>query len=68
MSFGDYLYVIAIVLFSFMTFTIIRNNFLSKFDEQERRKDLIDEYEDDYISNKQNDESKSEPKSESEKD
>jgi hypothetical protein len=33
-----------------MTFTIIRNNFLSKFDEQERRKDLIDEYEDDYVS------------------
>jgi len=52
MSFGDYLYIIAIILFSFMTFTIIRNNFLSKFDEQERRKDLIDEYEDDYISDK----------------
>ena len=50
MSFGDYLYIIAIILFSFMTFTIIRNNFLSKFDEQERRKDLIDEYEDDYVS------------------
>ena len=68
MSFGDYLYVIAIVLFSFMTFTIVKNNFLSKFDDQERRKDLIDEYEDDYVSDKQNDESKSEPKSESEKD
>jgi len=52
MSFGDYLYIIAIILFSFMTFTIIRNNFLSKFDEQERRKDLVDEYEDDYISDK----------------
>ncbi len=50
MSFGDYLYIIVIILFSFMTFTIIRNNFLSKFDEQERRKDLIDEYEDDYVS------------------
>ena len=52
MSFGDYLYIIAIILFSFMTFTIIRNNFLSKFDEEERRKDLVDEYEDDYVSNK----------------
>ena len=52
MSFGDYLYIIAIILFSFMTFTIIRNNFLSKFDEQERRKDLVDEYEDDYVSDK----------------
>ena len=52
MSFWDYLYIIAIILFSFMTFTIIRNNFLSKFDEQERRKDLIDEYEDDYVLDK----------------
>ena len=52
MSFGDYLYIIVIILFSFMTFTIIRNNFLSKFDEEERRKDLIDEYEDDYVSDK----------------
>ena len=52
MSLGDYLYIIAIIIFSFMTFTIIRNNFLSKFDEQERRKDLIDEYEDDYVSDK----------------
>jgi len=50
MSFGDYLYIIAIILFSLMTFTIIRNNFLSKFDEKERRKDLVDEYEDDYVS------------------
>ena len=52
MSFGDYLYIVVVVLFSFMTFTIIRNNFLSKFDEKERRKDLIDEYEDDYVLDK----------------
>ena len=52
MSFGDIIYIIAIFLFAFMTFTIIRNNFLSKFDDQERRKDLIDEYEDDYVSDK----------------
>jgi hypothetical protein len=52
MSFGDYLYIIAIILFAFMTFTIIRNNFLSKFDDKERRKDLIDEYEDDYVLDK----------------
>ena len=52
MSFGDYLYIVVIILFSFMTFTIIRNNFLSKFDEQERRKDLVDEYEDDYVLDK----------------
>jgi len=52
MSFGDYLYIVAIILFSWMTFTIIRNNFLSKFDDQERRKDLVDEYEDEYVSDK----------------
>ena len=50
MSIGDILYIIAIIMFAFMTFTIIRNNFLSKFDDQERRKDLIDEYEDEYVS------------------
>jgi len=49
MSFGDYLYIVVVILFSFMTFTIIRNNFLSKFDEEQRRKDLVDEYEDDYV-------------------
>ncbi len=52
MSFWDYLYIFAIIIFSFMTFTIIRNNFLSKFDDQERRKDLVDEYEEDYASRK----------------
>ena len=52
MSFGDYLYIFVAIAFSFMTFTIIRNNFLSKFDEEQRRKDLVDEYEDDYISTK----------------
>jgi len=52
MSFGDILYIIVAVLFSYMTFVIIRNNFLSKFDEEQRRKDLIDEYEDDYITKK----------------
>jgi len=53
MSFGDYLYIIVATLFSYMTFVIIRNNFLSKFDEEERRKDLIDEYEDDYVSGRE---------------
>ncbi len=49
MSFGDYVYIVAIILFSYMTFTIVRNNFLSKFDDKQRRKDLVDEYEDDYV-------------------
>jgi len=50
MSFGDYLYIAVAILFAYMTFVIIRNNFLSKFDEEERRKDLVDKYEDDYVS------------------
>jgi len=48
MSFGDYLYIFIVIVFAFMTFTIIRNNFLSKFDKEQRRKDLVDEYEDEY--------------------
>jgi hypothetical protein len=52
MSFGDYLYIVVAILFSYMTFIIIRNNFRSKFDDEERRKDLVDEYEDDYTSDK----------------
>jgi len=66
MSFGDYLYIVVAVLFSYMTFVIIRNNFLSKFDEQERRKDLIDEYEDDYVA-KESSEEMSEEKKKGEK-
>ena len=42
MSFGDIFYVFAIVLFSFMTFTIIRGNFLRKFDNEGNRLDLKD--------------------------
>ena len=53
MSFGDYLYIVVAILFAYMTFIIIRNNFLSKFDEEERRKDLLDTYEDEYVSQKE---------------
>ncbi len=56
MSFGDYLYIVVAILFAYMTFVIIRNNFLSKFDAQERRKDLIDEYKEDYVSKPSEDE------------
>jgi len=52
MSFGDIVYIIVAVLFSYMTFVIIRNNFRSKFDEEQRRKDLRDTYEDTYVSSK----------------
>ena len=40
MSIGDIFYVLAIVLFSFMTFVIIRGNFRRKFDEDGNRHDL----------------------------
>ncbi|SFZ97958.1 hypothetical protein MNB_SV-5-1618 [hydrothermal vent metagenome] len=46
MSFWDILYIIAIFLFSFMTFIIVRNYFRQKFDDKGRRKDMLDEYED----------------------
>jgi len=49
MSIGDIIYIIVAVIFSYMTFVIIRNNFLSKFDEHQRRKDLKDSYDDSYI-------------------
>ncbi|MCB4742901.1 MAG: hypothetical protein LGB07_03455 [Sulfurovum sp.] len=40
MSFGDYVYIVVALLFSYMTLTIVRNNFLSKFDKEGNRKDL----------------------------
>ena len=40
MSVGDVFYAIAIVLFSIMTFAIIRGNFQRKFDENGQRHDL----------------------------
>ncbi|SFV51476.1 hypothetical protein MNB_SV-12-772 [hydrothermal vent metagenome] len=42
MSFGDIFYIFAIVLFSFMTFVIIRGNFQRKFDDDGNRLDLKD--------------------------
>ena len=40
MSMGDIFYIITIVLFSIMTFTIVRGNFQRKFDENGHRIDL----------------------------
>ena len=42
MSFGDILYIIAIFLFSFLTFGIVRNYFKSKFNEDGERIDMIE--------------------------
>ena len=43
MSFGDILYVIAIAIFIFLTFGIIRNYYKNKFDEEGQRIDMKEE-------------------------
>ena len=40
MRIGDIFYGIAIVVFSWMTFAIVRGNFQRKFDKDGNRKDL----------------------------
>jgi len=40
MSMGDIFYVIAMVLFAYMTFAIVRGNFQRKFDKDGNRIDL----------------------------
>ncbi len=46
MSFGDILYIIAIFLFVFITFGIVKNYYKSKFDDEGRRLDMLDDKED----------------------
>jgi ribose 5-phosphate isomerase RpiB len=43
MSFGDILYIIAMILFVFITFGIVKNYYKSKFDDEGRRIDMLDE-------------------------
>jgi len=45
MSFGDILYIIAMVLFAWITFGIIRNYYRSKFNDEGQRLDMIEEEE-----------------------
>lgn len=40
MSFGDILYVIAMILFVYLTFGIIRNYYKNKFDDDGNRIDM----------------------------
>ena len=47
MPIGDIFYIFAIVLFSFMTFVIIRGNFQRKFDSDGERLDLKEKREKD---------------------
>jgi ribose 5-phosphate isomerase RpiB len=45
MSFGDILYIVAIVLFVYLTFGIVRGYFKAKFDDEGRRKDMLEDKE-----------------------
>ncbi len=40
MSFGDIVYVIAMVLFAYLTFGIVKNYYKNKFDDEGRRLDM----------------------------
>jgi len=42
MSIGDIIYIIVAILFSIMTFAIVRGNFQRKFDKDGNRLDLKD--------------------------
>jgi len=43
MVFWDYLYIVAVFLFVYITFGIVRNYFKAKFDDEGRRLDMLDE-------------------------
>lgn len=43
MSFGDILYIVAVILFVYLTFGIVRNYYKSKFDDEGHRIDMKDE-------------------------
>jgi len=43
MSFGDILYIVAIVIFAYLTFGIVRGYFKAKFDDEGRRKDMLED-------------------------
>jgi len=45
MRIGDILYIIAMILFAFMTFVFIRNYYRNKFNDDGQRLDMLDEYE-----------------------
>lgn len=45
MSFWDYLYIVAVFLFAYITFGIVRAYFKGKFDDEGRRIDMLDDEE-----------------------
>jgi ribose 5-phosphate isomerase RpiB len=42
MSFWDYLYIVSMFLFAYITFGIVRSYFKAKFDDEGRRIDMIE--------------------------
>ena len=40
MSFGDIIYIVAVFLFVYLTFGIVRNYYKNKFDDEGRRLDM----------------------------
>ena len=45
MPFGDIIYIVAIVLFAYITFGIVKGYFKAKFDDEGRRLDMLEEEE-----------------------
>lgn len=45
MSFGDIVYFIVLILFVYLTFGIIKNYYKSKFDDEGRRLDMLEDEE-----------------------
>lgn len=43
MSLGDIVYIIVLILFVYLTFGIIRNYYKSKFDDEGRRIDMLED-------------------------
>jgi len=45
MSFGDIVYTIVLIVFVYLTFGIIKNYYKSKFDDEGRRIDMLEDEE-----------------------
>ncbi len=45
MPIADIIYILALILFTFMTFVIIRNYYRKKFNNKGQRMDMLDAYE-----------------------
>ena len=42
MSLGDIFYIVAVILFVYITFGIVKNYYKNKFDDEGRRMDMLD--------------------------